>query len=112
MLHIFVKYDTINPLKRLLTFIKKRGQDVLKDTTLAKQTCKSMKVTNKKLRGTILICALVGIGVIFFFLIKDIKPIPQWGRGAFIVLDGIMFVSIILLIIRKVTGADRWDNID
>ena len=85
---------------------------MLKDTTLAKQTCKSMKVTNKKLRITILISALVGIGLLSFFGIKDITPIPQWVRGAFIVLDCIMAISIILLIIRKVTGADRWDNID
>lgn len=70
-----------------------------------------MKNLNLKLLIVALISAVVELALIFYFGLKGVTVPPKWGLITFGVVGVIMTVSVLLFIIRKITGADKWDNI-
>ena len=66
---------------------------------------------NKKLFIVASLCALTEVGLIFYFGLSGFTVLPKWGLVTLGVVGVIMTVSMLLFIIRKITGADKWDNI-
>lgn len=70
-----------------------------------------MKKINQKLFVTAFVCALIEVALIFYFGLSGVTVLPKWGLVTLGVVGVIMTVSMLLFIIRKITGADKWDNI-
>lgn len=70
-----------------------------------------MKKMNQKLFVTAVVCALIEVALIFYFGMSGNTHLPMWGLIATGVTGTVMTVSMLLFIIRKITGADKWDNI-
>ena len=70
-----------------------------------------MKKLNSKLFGVAVVSALILVALICYFGFKGVDILPNWGLVTLGVVGVIMTVSMLLFIIRKITGADKWDNI-
>lgn len=71
----------------------------------------TMRRLNLKLFAVAFISAVVEVALIFYFGWKGVTVLPKWGLITLGVVGVIMTVSMLLFIIRKITGADKWDNI-
>ena len=70
-----------------------------------------MKNLNLKLFLLAAICGVAMIVLLGYFGIKDVKPLPVWGKVTLVTLGVGMTLSLVVFFIRKVTGADKWDEI-
>lgn len=68
-----------------------------------------MKKLNEKLFFTAVICGIIAVALLCYFGLSGIAPIPKWGLIAFFADGAVMCAALLIFLIRKATGADRWD---
>lgn len=68
-----------------------------------------MKNLNLKLFITAVVFGVIEVALFYYFGIKGVTPLPQWGMIALGGVGAIMTMSLALFIIRKLTGAEKWD---
>ena len=61
---------------------------------------------NKKLFVIAFLCALIEVGLIFYFGLSGVTVLPEWGLVTLGAVGVIMTVSMLLFIIRKITKAE------
>ncbi len=61
---------------------------------------------NKKLFVIAFLCALIEVGLIFYFGLSGVTVLPEWGLVTLGVVGVIMTLSMLLFIIRKITEAE------
>ena len=61
---------------------------------------------NKKLFVIAFLCALIEVGLIFYFGLSGVTVLPEWGLVTLGAVGVIMTVSMLLFIIRKITEAE------
>ena len=69
-----------------------------------------MRHLNLKLFLTSVVSAVGLIAFTIFLGKKAMIPIPTWGIIVLLVLGTITTVSALLLLIRKMTGAEQWND--
>lgn len=67
-----------------------------------------MKNLNEKLFWTSVLFGVILVALISFFGIKGLTPIPLWGLISLIFVGSVMTSSLLLFIVRKLTGAEDY----
>ncbi len=71
-----------------------------------------MKLTlNEKLFGVAVICGVILVGFLFYFIMQNPITVPVWGVVVISVLTVVMILCLIVYGIRKLTGSSDWDGL-